>query len=215
MAKKGGAAKQQDKDKDKDKDEATTAAETKPEPPTADEPAVEDAPADPPMSPTATLSQQSKIRSSSFRQGTVSPTGFPLSPEGETAPEIYRKQVARIDDLEKENKRLAKEATDAEKRWQKAEEELADLREADRDGSDSQVEKLVWQTLKERPRLLYKLTRGSYRNQRSLLSSARTHNSSPPPPNATAPPRLSPWPLLPGNCKPNSPQNLPQLKPWN
>ncbi|KAI0387189.1 hypothetical protein F5Y04DRAFT_243211 [Hypomontagnella monticulosa] len=141
MAKKGGASKQQDKEKDKDKDEAP-AAETKPEPAAADEPAVEDAPTDPPMSPTAMLSQQSKIRSSSFRQGTVSPTGFPLSPEGETAPEIYRKQVARIDDLEKENKRLAKEATDAEKRWQKAEEELADLREADRDGSDSQVEKL-------------------------------------------------------------------------
>lgn len=95
------------------------------------------------MSPTQTAASQSKLRSSSFRQGTVSPTGFPLSPEGETAPDIYRKQVARIEDLEKENKRLAKEAADSEKRTQKAEEELADLREADRDGSDSQVEKLV------------------------------------------------------------------------
>lgn len=68
--------------------------------------------------------------------------------EGETAPEIYRKQVARIEDLERENKRLAKEATDAEKQWRKAEEELAELREADGDGkkvggSDSEVEKLV------------------------------------------------------------------------
>ncbi|KAI0893421.1 hypothetical protein F4806DRAFT_475687 [Annulohypoxylon nitens] len=139
--KKGGGAKKKGKDK-----EETPAAEPKPESSTADEPAVEDAPAEPPTSPTgpntATLSQQSKLRSSSFRQGTVSPTGFPLSPEGETAPDIYRKQVARIEDLEKENKRLAKEAGDAEKRWQKAEEELADLREADRDGSDSQVEKL-------------------------------------------------------------------------
>ncbi|KAI1372938.1 hypothetical protein F4677DRAFT_448970 [Hypoxylon crocopeplum] len=143
MAKKGGAAKQQEKDKDK---EETTAAEAKPESTTtsatADEPAVEDVLAETPLSPTASLPQQSKLRSSSFRQGTVSPTGFPLSPEGETAPEIYRKQVARIDDLEKENKRLAKEASDSEKRWQKAEEELADLREADRDGSNSQVEKL-------------------------------------------------------------------------
>ncbi|KAI1462713.1 hypothetical protein F4805DRAFT_408996 [Annulohypoxylon moriforme] len=139
--KKGGGSKKKDKDK-----EETPAAEPKPESSTADEPAVEDAPAEPPTSPTgpntATLSQQSKLRSSSFRAGTVSPTGFPLSPEGETAPDIYRKQVARIEDLEKENKRLAKEAGDSEKRWQKAEEELADLREADRDGSDSQVEKL-------------------------------------------------------------------------
>ncbi|OTB15081.1 hypothetical protein K445DRAFT_318465 [Daldinia sp. EC12] len=143
MAKKGGAAKQQDKDKEK---EETPAVESTPDAAPAQEPAAEDAPAEPPVSPTTPsatlLSQQSKLRSSSFRQGTVSPTGFPLSPEGETAPDIYRKQVARIDDLEKENKRLAKEAGDAERRWQKAEEELADLREADRDGSDSQVEKL-------------------------------------------------------------------------
>lgn len=142
MAKKGGAAKQQDK-----KEEEAPAAESKPEStPTsaaADEPAVEDAPTETPISPTTTAASQSKLRSSSFRAGAMSPTGFPLSPEGETAPEIYRKQVARIDDLEKENKRLAKEAADAEKRTQKAEEELADLREADRDGSDSQVEKLV------------------------------------------------------------------------
>ncbi|KAI8959879.1 hypothetical protein F5Y11DRAFT_287750 [Daldinia sp. FL1419] len=143
MAKKGGAAKQQDKDKDK---EESTTTDSKSEANPIDEAAAENAPAEPLASPTTpsatTLSQQSKIRSSSFRQGTVSPTGFPLSPEGETAPDIYRKQVARIEDLEKENKRLAKEAGDAEKRWQKAEEELADLREADRDGSDSQVEKL-------------------------------------------------------------------------
>ncbi|RYP55320.1 hypothetical protein DL768_000075 [Monosporascus sp. mg162] len=108
-------------------------------------------PAENPLSPTQTsppsLSQQSKLRSSSFRQGTVSPTGFALNSEGETAPEIYRKQVARIEDLEKENKRLAKEAADAEKQWRKAEEELAELREADVDGkkdngSDSEVEKL-------------------------------------------------------------------------
>ncbi|KAI0842630.1 hypothetical protein F5Y06DRAFT_258121 [Hypoxylon sp. FL0890] len=133
-----GASKQQDKSK-----EPAGTAESKPESTAGDEPVVEDTSAEPPVSPNpASLSQQSKLRSSSFRAGTVSPTGFPLSPEGETAPDIYRKQVARIEDLEKENKRLAKEASDSEKRWQKAEEELADLREADRDGSDSQVEKL-------------------------------------------------------------------------
>jgi hypothetical protein len=90
---------------------------------------------------TPSLSQQSKARSASFRQGSVSlPGGVPLSPgagtglglfspEGETAPDIYRKHVLRIEELERENKALAKEAKDAEKRWQKAEEELADLRE--------------------------------------------------------------------------------------
>ncbi|RWA10826.1 hypothetical protein EKO27_g4297 [Xylaria grammica] len=143
-SKKGGASK---KEKEKEKEDAST--EAKPEATTsteADEPApenaVEDA-AEEPSSPTQappSLSQQSKLRSSSFRQGPLSPT---LTPEGETAADIYRKQVARIEDLERENKRLAKEAGDSEKRYKKAEEELADLQEADRDGSeDSQIEKL-------------------------------------------------------------------------
>ncbi len=134
--------------KDKEKEEAAT--EAKPEATTsavadeqAPETAVDDA-AEEPSSPTQaapSLSQQSKLRSSSFRQGPLSPT---LTPEGETAADIYRKQVARIEDLEKENKRLAKEAGDAERRYKKAEEELADLQEADRDGSENgQIEKLV------------------------------------------------------------------------
>ncbi|KAK4104034.1 hypothetical protein N658DRAFT_419618 [Parathielavia hyrcaniae] len=92
---------------------------------------------------TPSLAQQSKARSASFRQGSISVTGAgPLSPgsgagmglfspEGETAPDIYRKHVQRIEELEKENKALAKDAKDAKKRWQKAEEELADLRERD------------------------------------------------------------------------------------
>ncbi|KAI1118590.1 hypothetical protein F5Y14DRAFT_398985 [Nemania sp. NC0429] len=143
-SKKAGTSK-----KEKQKEEAPADAE--PEPTTSlvtDEPipetaaAADDAPEDPasPTQTTASLSHQSKLRSSSFRQGPLSPT---LSPEGETAADIYRKQVARIDDLEKENKRLAKEASDAERRYKKAEEELADLQEADREGSEtSQIEKL-------------------------------------------------------------------------
>lgn len=103
------------------------------------------------------LSLQSKMRSSSFRQSAGgSPTpGFAVSPDGGTAPDIYRKQAARIEELEKENKRLAKEASDGERRWKKAEEELEDLREADDStdvkpgaasspGSDAELEKLVW-----------------------------------------------------------------------
>ncbi|RYP91755.1 hypothetical protein DL770_002099 [Monosporascus sp. CRB-9-2] len=157
--KSGAAAKKETK---KETEEEQTGSKQEPEaasagaaeePPSAyeEEDKAGEEPAENPLSPTQTsppsLSQQSKLRSSSFRQGTVSPTGFALNSEGETAPEIYRKQVARIEDLEKENKRLAKEAADAEKQWRKAEEELAELREADVDGkkdngSDSEVEKL-------------------------------------------------------------------------
>ncbi|KAI0445300.1 hypothetical protein F4803DRAFT_166118 [Xylaria telfairii] len=165
-SKKAGGAK-----KDKDKEEAT--ADAKPEATTsavADEPeAAADDAAEEPSSPTqttASLSHQSKLRSSSFRQGPLSPT---LSPEGETAADIYRKQVARIEDLEKENKRLAKEASDAERRYKKAEEELADLQEADQDGSEnSQIEKL-------------KAEIAALQRQNSQLQSAATkrHSSSP------------------------------------
>jgi hypothetical protein len=101
------------------------------------------------------ISVQSKMRSSSFRAasgGPLSP-GYGFSPDGDTAPDIYRKQAIRIEELEKENKRLAKEASDGERRYKKAEEELEDLREAEGDsakGKDTssgasslEVEKLV------------------------------------------------------------------------
>ena len=105
-------------------------------------------------SPSATpsLAQQSKLRSTSFRAGSISVSGTlspgPFSPDGETAPDIYRKHVAKIEELEKENKRLAKEAGDSEKRWKKAEEELADLREAEgsaaaKPSSSEDLDKLV------------------------------------------------------------------------
>lgn len=106
---------------------------------------VEEAPKDDSeeLSPSATpsLAQQSKLRSTSFRAGSIPSAGalspVPFSPDGDTAPEIYRKHVARIEELEKENKRLVKEASDSEKRWQKSEEELAVLREEDGDDDDA------------------------------------------------------------------------------
>lgn len=112
----------------------------------ADKTAAGDEAVEDPTSPGQTASQQSKLRSASFRAGSIS--GGPFSPgtEGETAADIYRKQVARIEDLEKENKRLAKEAADSEKRWEKAEEELTELKESDgkASGSDSaEITKLV------------------------------------------------------------------------
>lgn len=101
------------------------------------------------------LSLQSKMRSSSFRAssgGPLSPNYAPFSPDGDTAPDIYRKQALRIEELEKENKRLAKEASDGERRWKKAEDELEELREAEDDttskrdiisGSSGVLDKLV------------------------------------------------------------------------
>lgn len=85
-------------------------------------------------SETPSLAQQSKIRSTSFRAGSMSgalASPGPFSPDGDTAPDIYRKHVARIEELEKDNRRLQKESEDSQKRWKKAEDELADLREAD------------------------------------------------------------------------------------
>ena len=89
------------------------------------------------------ISLQSKMRSSSFRRTSVgqrplspttnilkSPTLPPLTPDGDTIPDIYRKQATRLEELEKENKRLDKEAKDAEARWRKTEEELEEAREA-------------------------------------------------------------------------------------
>lgn len=44
--------------------------------------------------------------------------------------DIYRKQATRLDELEKENRRLAKEASEAEGRWKSIEAELEELRES-------------------------------------------------------------------------------------
>jgi hypothetical protein len=86
------------------------------------------------------LSVQSKIRSSSFRNSistAVSPGSSikspplpPLAPDDEQIHEVFRKQASRLEELEKENKRLEKEFNNANGRREKAEEELEDLRES-------------------------------------------------------------------------------------
>ncbi|KAF2817170.1 uncharacterized protein BDZ99DRAFT_504994 [Mytilinidion resinicola] len=81
--------------------------------------------------PSITL--ESRLRSNSFRRNTLtSPILPPLSPvDGAgAAGDVFRKQALRIEELEKENKRLQSEAGDAERRWKKTEEELEELREA-------------------------------------------------------------------------------------
>lgn len=132
-AKKGKAQKLEDA---KPEEANPEAAPAEPEGDVAVEEAVEET--DQPLSPTqdaASLAQQSKIRSSSFRTGSGSGPSGPLSPgpgspEGATAPEIYRKQVARIEELEKENERLTKDNSESEARRSKAEETLEELRES-------------------------------------------------------------------------------------
>ncbi|KAL4800238.1 hypothetical protein BDV19DRAFT_353719 [Aspergillus venezuelensis] len=95
------------------------------------------------------LSIQSKMRSSSFRKSSVSqgsgpggvlspspgatmksPSLPPLSADGEAVQEVYRKQSTRIEELERENKKLEKEVEDVSVRFKKTEEALEELREA-------------------------------------------------------------------------------------
>ncbi|KAK7940880.1 uncharacterized protein PG986_013267 [Apiospora aurea] len=123
-------------------------------------------------------SVQSKMRSASFKAGGPLSPGFPFStPDGEvaSAADIYRKQVARIEDLEKENKRLAKEAADAEKRWQKAEGELDDLRETG--GDDKKADTGVGGEVEKLQAEIASLQRQN--NQLQSAASRRGHGSSP------------------------------------
>ena len=89
------------------------------------------------------LSLESRIRSQSFRQATpiMSPSSpsatDPKSPnipalnaDGESMTEIYRKQAARVEELEKDNRRLAKEAKEGANRWRALETEVEELRES-------------------------------------------------------------------------------------
>jgi len=78
-----------------------------------------------PLGRQGSISLQSKMRSDSFRQG-ATPS---IAAEGDDFPDIYRKQMARIEELENENKRLAKEAQESQARWQKNEDQLEELRE--------------------------------------------------------------------------------------
>lgn len=89
------------------------------------------------------ISLQSKIRSASFRQG-ATPTS-PGAMNDEEYPDIYRKQMARIDELERENKRLVAEVQEAQARWRKNEEELEEVREraADQQQNNEESEEVV------------------------------------------------------------------------
>jgi hypothetical protein len=134
--------------------------------------AMDDPPSDKSNNRQPSMSLQSQLRSSTFRRTSVSqaPLSPPpneikspilpvLSPEGESINEIYRKQTLRLDELEKENKRLAKEARDIRLRWEKAEEELEDLRDSSSDlaklreraakvdAQADEIDRLVWSSM--------------------------------------------------------------------
>ncbi|KAI9826432.1 MAG: hypothetical protein M1826_006641 [Phylliscum demangeonii] len=94
------------------------------------------------------LSMQSQRRSSSFRhaslpQGPLSPTAPstnhgngkiahlpPLKPQGETMTDIYRKQAARLELVERDHRRLERELAEKEASQLRTEEELEELRAA-------------------------------------------------------------------------------------
>ncbi|KAM0703762.1 hypothetical protein Q7P35_009701 [Cladosporium inversicolor] len=75
-------------------------------------------------------SQQSKERSRSFKTGDAGASS--TSPSAEVQ-ELYRKQAARIEELEKENKDYKSSQEDGSARLAKAEEELESLRESTSD----------------------------------------------------------------------------------
>ncbi|KAL9100864.1 MAG: hypothetical protein Q9163_003808 [Psora crenata] len=147
------------------------------------------------------LSVQSKMRSSSFRrsslsQGPLSPgsSGVNLhdllvvSPDGDYLSPIYRKQAARLDDLEKENKNLAKAAQEAERKWKKTEEELEELRDASGEVADLRARAQMLDTQTEELKKV-KQENASLQRQNSQLQSqtSKRHASSPSQANASAP----------------------------
>lgn len=90
----------------------------------------------------ASLSRQSKLRSSSFRRTSVSGAHAPAVSEAagsdtpplpDDAPEVFRKQSVRLEEVEKEDKQLKKELEEVDRRWKKAEEALEVLREENGD----------------------------------------------------------------------------------
>ncbi|KAH7380429.1 hypothetical protein DE146DRAFT_671422 [Phaeosphaeria sp. MPI-PUGE-AT-0046c] len=75
---------------------------------------------------------ESRQRSESFyRSGAAgTPTSpSPATPAGGITSEVYREQAQKIEELERENKRLASEVEENHNRWKKGEEELEEFRE--------------------------------------------------------------------------------------
>lgn len=140
----GGAKKKEDKTEAPAEAEASTAAtkaddtpeEVAPEPveatsaspgPVEDDEEPSELPvAKPSHGRKPSVAVESRQRSESFyRSGAPGP----LSPGGGVTSELYKEQAQKIEELEKENKKLASEVEENQKRWRKGEEELEELRE--------------------------------------------------------------------------------------
>ncbi|RMY19246.1 hypothetical protein D0867_04790 [Hortaea werneckii] len=89
-------------------------------------------------------SKQSKQRSESFRQG----SSGPLSPGAEVQ-DLYKKQAARIEELEKESKSHKQQQEEGASRLAKAEEELEKLREDSSDVAELKTKSKEAENLKE------------------------------------------------------------------
>lgn len=111
--------KAEDKKTDETKSEDAVSTKDAEQTSAADDEKPEDAPEDDEIVSTP---QQSKNRSESFRNGA----------QGEVQ-ELYRKQTARIEELEAENKTIKENQEESETRLAKAEEELQTLREGNSD----------------------------------------------------------------------------------
>lgn len=76
------------------------------------------------------IAVESRQRSASFYRSAGGPASpIATTPGGGVSSDIYREQAQRIEELEKENKRLATELAQGETRWKTNEEELEELRE--------------------------------------------------------------------------------------
>ncbi|BDD57768.1 hypothetical protein MAP00_003110 [Monascus purpureus] len=147
------------------------------------------------------LSVQSKLRSSSFRssytsQGATSPPSAagkasplpPLTADGDSVHEVFRKHTARIEELEKENKRLEREVEDANTICRKTEDQLQELREANVDTTELK-EKLEQAEKKAADIEALKAEIASLQRQNShLQTKAQRHPSASAPGTSESPP---------------------------
>lgn len=137
------------------------------------------------------LSQQSKLRSSSFCRPSPPRDSTPddakqgaLSTVAESPPEVFRRQTLRLEELERENKRLEKDMGNIRSKWNQADEELEESRalKAEVESLRSQVrhaEELSkeTETLKEEIALLRR------QSLQAAKRSSTSHPSSPHQPN--------------------------------
>ncbi|KAI7262285.1 hypothetical protein KC345_g9471 [Hortaea werneckii] len=117
-------------------------------------------------------SKQSKQRSESFRQG----SSGPLSPGAEVQ-DLYKKQAARIEELEKESKSYKEQQQEGASRLAKAEEELEKLREDSSDVAELKTKSKEAEALKDELASVQRLL--SQAQQQAAKNNRRQSTTSP------------------------------------